>query len=451
MRSRVLIAAIIIVLALVEVSTVRVSMASPVITINISPQYSSIYQGESVEIYVIFSNVGSDIATNIKVRLVGLPTGFLADALEKDGGSPAPKSPPGKVTFVLQTSNSVSATTYQINVQVLADNASPQSGSTTLQVLQSPLSISVLTPSVSVVQIDKPQTFNVLAKIDNVAQIPLGNLSYTLMVDTSAFTAPSAPVPPPPTVLAVQASTGILNYTLGTLSVSNAGYHNITLAVGFGTADGRTHTASKTTSVYFKHWYDPDKLGCLIATATYGSELAPEVQLLRNFRDHSIMKTQAGSNFMVAFNAWYYSFSPLVASYLAMHSFERMIMKGVLYPLIGILYLTSVLHTASSGAPEFAVLVSGLLASSLIGTFYLGLPLSLLRAKVGRLRGLRAQRLLERTLVISLLGGIAALTLGEISSSPAVLLLSSSVIVLSTLFLSATWTSEMIVKLLQRH
>lgn len=147
---------------------------------------------------------------------------------------------------------------------------------------------------------------------------------------------------------------------------------------------------------------------------------------------------------MVAFNAWYYSFSPYVANYLTTHWVERTIMKGVLYPLIGMLYVTSGLFSATSGSPELAALLSGLLASSLIGAFYLGLPLSVLRAKVRRLRGLRVQRLLERILAASLLSGIGALLLGEFFNSSMILLLSSAAIVLSTLFLSATITSARI-------
>ena len=43
--------------------------------------------------------------------------------------------------------------------------------------------------------------------------------------------------------------------------------------------------------------------GCLIATASFGSELAPEVEFLRDFRDNKILRTFAGSGFMMAFNA----------------------------------------------------------------------------------------------------------------------------------------------------
>ncbi len=55
--------------------------------------------------------------------------------------------------------------------------------------------------------------------------------------------------------------------------------------------------------------------GCLIATAAFGSELTPQVQYLRNFRENYILSTASGSAFMSAFNSVYYSFSPQVADY----------------------------------------------------------------------------------------------------------------------------------------
>ena len=53
--------------------------------------------------------------------------------------------------------------------------------------------------------------------------------------------------------------------------------------------------------------------GCLIATATYGSELAPQVQQLREIRDNQLMNTGSGMSFMTGFNQLYYSFSPTIA------------------------------------------------------------------------------------------------------------------------------------------
>jgi hypothetical protein len=181
---------------------------------------------------------------------------------------------------------------------------------------------------------------------------------------------------------------------------------------------------------------------CLIATSTYGSEVAPEVQLLRNFRDNSIMNTKSGSNFMLLFNAWYYSFSPYVAAYLNTHWVERTVMKGVLYPLVGILYLTSDLFSATSSYPELAALISGLLASSLIGAFYMGLPLGVLRARIRRLRDWKGQGIVERALAAMLFGGLGTLMIGELFSSQPALIISTTTIVLSTLFISSAIVSK---------
>ena len=53
--------------------------------------------------------------------------------------------------------------------------------------------------------------------------------------------------------------------------------------------------------------------GCLIATAAFGSELAPQIQQLREIRDNTILSTKSGTAFMNGFNQLYYSFSPLIA------------------------------------------------------------------------------------------------------------------------------------------
>ncbi len=58
---------------------------------------------------------------------------------------------------------------------------------------------------------------------------------------------------------------------------------------------------------------DPGGGGCLIATAAFGSELAPQVQQLRELRDSKLLQTNSGLAFMELFNQFYYSFSPTVA------------------------------------------------------------------------------------------------------------------------------------------
>jgi hypothetical protein len=111
---------------------------------------------------------------------------------------------------------------------------------------------------------------------------------------------------------------------------------------------------------------------CFIATATYGSEIAPEVALLRNFRDAEVLQTLAGTGFMQAFNSFYYSFSPQVALFMASHGEVRSAMKVILYPLIGILYVSSRIFQLLSFNGELAVTVSGIFAALGIGAVYFG-------------------------------------------------------------------------------
>ncbi|HMK82078.1 MAG TPA: CFI-box-CTERM domain-containing protein [Candidatus Bathyarchaeia archaeon] len=189
---------------------------------------------------------------------------------------------------------------------------------------------------------------------------------------------------------------------------------------------------------------------CLIATATFGSDLAPEVQLLRDFRDNSIMKTMAGSSFMIAFNTWYYSFSPYVASHIQGNVAGQTVMKGVLYPAIGILWLSSTTFDMFRSYPEVAALLSGLLASSLIGVVYVGLPAALIRTKVKRLRDSRRQRILQITFVTILVLGLVGLGFGELLIIKPILILSTVIIILSSLLLTSIVTSNKIANALQR-
>jgi hypothetical protein len=85
--------------------------------------------------------------------------------------------------------------------------------------------------------------------------------------------------------------------------------------------------------------------GCLIATAAFGSELSPEVQFLRDFRDRHILSTVSGSSFMNVFNSWYYSFSPHVADYERNNTWFQKVVKTSIYPLLGILLISEKPYT----------------------------------------------------------------------------------------------------------
>ena len=84
---------------------------------------------------------------------------------------------------------------------------------------------------------------------------------------------------------------------------------------------------------------DSEGGGCLIATATFGSELAPQVQQLRELRDNTILSTESGTSFMTGFNQFYYSFSPAVADLERESPIFKEAMKLTLTPMLSSLSL----------------------------------------------------------------------------------------------------------------
>jgi uncharacterized protein YkwD len=121
---------------------------------------------------------------------------------------------------------------------------------------------------------------------------------------------------------------------------------------------------------------------CIIATAAFGSELSPEIPFLRTFRDQIVMSTFGGRTFITIFNAAYYSFSPPIAGLLMNYPLVAHIVRVLLYPLIATLHLTVLVFDTAYFNTELAILLGGLLASSLIGVIYLS-PLVIL---IGLLR-----------------------------------------------------------------
>ena len=108
--------------------------------------------------------------------------------------------------------------------------------------------------------------------------------------------------------------------------------------------------------------------GCLIATATYGSELAPQVQLLREIRDNQLLNTESGTAFMSTFNELYYSFSPTIADMERESPMLKEIVKVGLTPMLSSL---SLMESANS---ESEVLGFGLSVIALNIGMYLGVP-----------------------------------------------------------------------------
>ena len=108
--------------------------------------------------------------------------------------------------------------------------------------------------------------------------------------------------------------------------------------------------------------------GCLIATATYGSEMAPQVQQLRELRDNQLLQTESGIQFMTTFNDIYYSFSPYIADMERENPMFKEAVKLAITPMISSL---SLMENANS---ESEVLSIGISVIVLNLGMYLGVP-----------------------------------------------------------------------------
>jgi hypothetical protein len=114
-------------------------------------------------------------------------------------------------------------------------------------------------------------------------------------------------------------------------------------------SDGKVEKASLETSSIDKWWDEtaqaeqpvqpapPKSGGCLIATAAFGSEMAPQVQRLREVRDDVLFGTSSGTSFMAGFNQFYYLFSPTVADWERQNPAFKEVVKMAITPMLSTL------------------------------------------------------------------------------------------------------------------
>jgi protein-disulfide isomerase/plastocyanin len=110
--------------------------------------------------------------------------------------------------------------------------------------------------------------------------------------------------------------------------------------------------------------------GCLIATAAYGSELAPQVQFLREIRDNTVMSTTSGAAFMTGFNQFYYSFSPVIADMERENPMFQDAVRAFITPMVSTLSIM----TLADGGSEIEVLGFGISVIALNLGMYIAAP-----------------------------------------------------------------------------
>ena len=77
--------------------------------------------------------------------------------------------------------------------------------------------------------------------------------------------------------------------------------------------------------------------GCFIATAAYGSQMEPHVEILRKFRDAYLMPSKWGQALVYA----YYRHSPPIADFIAGHDALRAAVRWTLLPAVGVSWMLS--------------------------------------------------------------------------------------------------------------
>lgn len=183
---------------------------------------------------------------------------------------------------------------------------------------------------------------------------------------------------------------------------------------------------------------------CLIATAAYGSELAPQVSFLRKFRDEVVMSTYSGSRFLFAFNSFYYSWSPEVSEIVRSNSLIAELTRYSLSPLLATLSFGTEVQKLGHG--ELSIILMGILVSIILGSIYLA-PLSIMIPLLHKPLSKRV----PKAVILTMISSVLYLLLGLYAYSDIITIIFSSLLVLSGLILIPCCLSTIDLRKLIKH
>ena len=157
-----------------------------------------------------------------------------------------------------------------------------------------------------------------------------------------------------------------------TLNFTGSGVNKLDIFATSSLSDLSTdkNNSNQTSSATESKLPEGEGGGCLIATATFGSELSPQVQQLRELRDNTILSTESGTTFMTGFNQFYYLFSPAVADLERENPIFKEVVKISITPMLSTLSLLNYVDIDS----EEEMLYFGVGIILMNAGMYVGIP-----------------------------------------------------------------------------
>ena len=387
-------------------------------TLSVSSDTLVIDKGESGSV-IVSVNVVSGAPRQVQLSAEGLPKGAYTFSLQK-------LTPPATSVFTINT-KSLSEGVYTVVIKATCGSLVKKATLVVKVIIKTDFSLAISPSSLEIEQGGSGST---------TVQVVLTKGS-SKQVELSAENVPKGVVCQFSPVKLNPTASSKLTVTVG--SDVPKGTYNITVVAKC--ENGLTKTATLVLKV-------KEKSKCIIATVTYGSEVADEVQILRNFRDNIVLSTYAGSCFYIAFNAFYYSWSPYVAYWIQANPWIKPLFKALIYPLIGILlfstYLVSPLVEFNA---ELAVYTAGTIASILIGLVYYS-PIVYF---VSRKRPRYFSKRNAMKIGLTALSILAVCILAQLAGLSIVLTLATSAYVLAIIALAAYSTPIVIDSIVKRR
>lgn len=132
-----------------------------------------------------------------------------------------------------------------------------------------------------------------------------------------------------PTTLSTRKVTGLQNDATYMFNIASVDEASIVSGFLLGSSVAADTTAAHSATPGQVVGLLDDK-HCFIATAAFGSQMAPEVELLRKFRNQFLLSNHFGQKFVHAYN----QFSPPIARFISQSDSLRAGVRFVLWPLI---------------------------------------------------------------------------------------------------------------------